>query len=70
VKYKRRKGYLQLKTPYVGNFIKAVYMAQFTQSVTILTTSKVPVLNSIELVRQMIDFFPLKEALAKVEKGY
>lgn len=66
---KKKKGYLQLKIPYIGNFIKSVYMAQFTQAVTLLTASKVPVLNSIELVRQMIDFFPLKEALAEVEKG-
>ncbi|MEP3208637.1 MAG: type II secretion system F family protein [Maribacter sp.] len=68
-RFKRKKGYLQLKMPYIGNFIKSVYMAQFTQAVTLLTASKVPVLNSIELVRQMIDFFPLKEALANVEKG-
>lgn len=64
--YKRRKDALLLKIPYVGNFVKAVYMAQFTQAVTLLTASKVPVLNSIELVAKMIDFVPLKEALAEV----
>lgn len=64
--YKRRKDALLLKIPYVGNFVKAVYMAQFTQAVTLLIASKVPVLNSIELVAKMIDFIPLKEALAQV----
>jgi len=66
--YKSHKDLLLLKIPYVGNFVKAVYMAQFTQAVTLLTASKVPVLNSIELVAKMIDFIPLKEALANVSK--
>ena len=63
--FKKKKGYLQLKIPYIGNFIKAVYMAQFTQAVTLLTASKVPVLNSIELVRQMIDFFSIERSIGK-----
>ncbi len=64
--FKKNKDRFLLKIPYVGNFIKAVYMAQFTQAVTLLTASKVPVLNSIELVERMIDFIPLKEALNQV----
>lgn len=66
--FKRKKDALLLKIPYVGNFIKAVHMAQFTQAVTLLTASKVPVLNSIDLVGRMIDFFPLKEALSRVSE--
>lgn len=65
--FKKRRDYLLLRLPYVGNFIKSVYLAQFTQAVTLLTSSKVPVLNSIELVGRMIDFYPLKDALATVE---
>ncbi len=65
--YKRKRDYLLLKLPYVGNFIKTVYLAQFTQAVTLLTSSKVPILNSIELVGRMIDFYPLKEVLDQVE---
>ncbi|WP_430909526.1 type II secretion system F family protein [Maribacter sp. 2-571] len=64
--YKRKRDRILLKIPYVGNFIRAVYMAQFTQAVTLLTASKVPVLNSIDLVTRMIDFYPLKQGLTKV----
>lgn len=66
--FKRRKDYLLLKLPYVGNFINSVYLAQFTQAVALLTSSKVPMLNSIQLVKKMIDFYPLNEALTHVEK--
>jgi len=67
-KYKRVKDSMLLKIPYVGKFVKAVYLSQFTQAVTLLTSSKVPVVNSIQLVKQMISFYPIQEALASVEQ--
>lgn len=66
--YKKHRDYLLLKLPYVGNFISTVYLAQFTQAVALLTSSKVPMLNSIQLVKKMIDFYPLNDALANIEK--
>jgi len=67
--FKQRKDKFLLKIPYIGSFISSVYLAQFTQAVALLTASKVPMLNSIQMVRKMIDFYPLNEALDKVEKG-
>ncbi|MEX0290070.1 MAG: type II secretion system F family protein [Flavobacteriaceae bacterium] len=66
--FNRRKDYMMLKIPFLGNFISAVYLAQFTQAVALLTSSKVPMLNSIQMVHKMVHFYPLNEALAKVEK--
>ncbi|SNR80535.1 type IV pilus assembly protein PilC [Maribacter sedimenticola] len=56
------------KIPYVGSFITSVYLAQFTQAVALLTASKVPMLNSIQLVNKMINFYTLNNALENVEK--
>lgn len=67
--YKKFKGNLLLKMPVIGPFVKNVYMAQFTQAVSLLTTSKVPIVNSIQLVKKMIDFYPLQEALNDVEQN-
>ncbi|RIV68267.1 type II secretion system F family protein [Flagellimonas aequoris] len=70
---KRRKDYLLLRVPYVGNFVRSVYLTQFTQAVALLTSSKVPMLNSVQMVKRMIDFVPLQDALstmeAKIMKG-
>lgn len=57
-----------LKTPIIGDFIKTVYLSQFTQAVALLTASKVPIVNSIQLVKQMIQFTPLQNALSEVEQ--
>lgn len=65
--YKKNLHSLLLKIPVFGPFLNKVYLAQFTQAVTLLTTSKVPILNSIQMVRKMIAFVPLQESLEKVE---
>lgn len=66
--YKKIKDSILLKIPYWGNFIKTVYLSQFTQAVSLLMASKVPMVHSIQLVKQMIAFYPLQEALEEVEK--
>ncbi|MDC6384643.1 type II secretion system F family protein [Flagellimonas taeanensis] len=64
---KRKKDYITLKLPYVGNFVRSIYLAQFTQAVALLTSSKVPLLNSIQMVKRMIRFYPLQDALDHME---
>lgn len=64
---KRKKDYVTLKLPYVGNFVRSIYLAQFTQAVALLTSSKVPLLNSIQMVKRMIRFYPLQDALDHME---
>ena len=70
---KRLQDKIVLKIPFIGSFVKTVYLAQFTKAMGLLTASKVPMLNGIELASQMIGFTPLKEALhetsAKILKG-
>jgi type IV pilus assembly protein PilC len=58
-----------MRVPILGAFITKVYLAQFTQAVALLTTAKVPLLNSIQMVKKMIRFVPLQEALDKVENS-
>lgn len=64
---KRKWDYFILKVPYFGNFLRLVYMAQFMQAVALLTTSKVPMLNSVQMAKKMLVFFPLQDALDTME---
>lgn len=68
-KYKKILHFSLIKIPIVGTFITKVYLAQFTQAVALLTTAKVPLLNSIQMVKKMIRFVPLQDALEKVENN-
>jgi type II secretory pathway component PulF len=67
--YRRMSHHFILKVPILGSFITKVYLAQFTQAVALLTTAKVPLLNSIQMVKKMIRFVPLQDALEKVENS-
>ncbi|GAA3774396.1 type II secretion system F family protein [Flavobacterium ginsengiterrae] len=67
--YKKTMHYFLVKIPVLGPFMTKVYLAQFTQAVTLLTTAKVPLLNSIQMVKKMIQFVPLQEALEQVENS-
>lgn len=67
-RFKKMKDKIIMNIPYVGNFVRTVYMSQFTQAVSLLTASKVPMVNSIQLVKRMIDFYPLQSALETVEE--
>ncbi|EDP71901.1 type II general secretion pathway (GSP) F protein [Flavobacteriales bacterium ALC-1] len=66
--YKKIKDKTISRIPFIGKFIKTVYLSQFTQAIALLTASKVPIVNSIKLVKKMIDFYPLTHALEKVEQ--
>jgi len=68
-KYKSVLHYMILKIPILGPFTKKVYLAQFTQALALLTTAKIPILNSIQMVRKMILFVPLQNALTQVENS-
>jgi type II secretory pathway component PulF len=67
--YKRFTHYFVLKIPVLGLFISKIYLAQFTQAISLLTTAKVPMLNSIQMVKKMIRFVPLQDALHLVEQN-
>ena len=65
--YKKYTTKILLKIPFVGELARKMYLGQFTQAVALLTTAKVPILNSIQLTKKMIDFYPLQIALTDVE---
>ncbi|AXT61376.1 type II secretion system F family protein [Aquimarina sp. AD10] len=61
--YRKFIGKMQLKIPILGNYFRKIYMAQFTQALSLLTSAKVPMVDSIDLVKNMINFYPLQEGL-------
>lgn len=69
VLYKRITTGVVLKIPFFGELIRKMYIAQFTQATALLTSAKIPILNSIQLTKKMIDYYPLQTALAEVEKS-
>lgn len=66
--YRAKKDAFLLRLPLIGPFIKVSNIARFTQAVSLLVSTKVSIVQSIHLAKEMIDFFPLEKDLEKVEQ--
>lgn len=65
--YQKYKSLLVLKTPVIGEFIRKVKIAQFTQAITLLTGAKIPLLNGLQLTKKMMGYYPLELAISIIE---
>lgn len=65
-----QKGFtgLILKIPFIGKLVKEIYITRFCQSMALLLVSKTSLVESIGLVRKMIAFYPIEQALDVIEK--
>jgi type IV pilus assembly protein PilC len=61
--YRKLIGNIMISIPVFGKLFKKIYLARFTQSMSLLMTSRTPLVRSIELVKEMINFYPIEEAL-------
>lgn len=68
VTFKKISSKIVLGTPLVGDIVKKIYLARFANTMRLLVSTNTPLLRSISLVRQMIDFYPIETSLKQVEK--
>jgi len=59
---------LLLRVPIVGDLVKKIYLARFANTMRLLVSTDTPLLRSIALVRQMINYYPIETSLLKVEQ--
>ncbi len=67
--FKRGKDQFLARFPVLGKFIRTVHLSQFAQAVSLLVSAKVPMVSSIQMVKKMVNFIPLQEALEDVENS-
>jgi type IV pilus assembly protein PilC len=66
--FRRIVSGLLLSLPGIKEVIKKVYIARFCQAMSLLISSRTPMLRSINLVRNMISFYPYEVALKQIEQ--
>lgn len=59
---------ITLKVPLINQLISKIYLARFCQTMKLLMTSKVVVNEALDLVSNMISFFPIEKALTELKK--
>jgi type IV pilus assembly protein PilC len=66
--FRKYTYYIVRSIPLIGTVLIKIQLARFCTSMALLTASKVPLVRAIQLVKQMITFYPLKESLQNIEK--
>ncbi|HTC00442.1 MAG TPA: type II secretion system F family protein [Ferruginibacter sp.] len=58
-----------IRIPLIGDIIRKIYLARFANTMELLIGSKIPMLQSIQLVKQMVGFYPIEKSLSEVEEN-
>jgi type IV pilus assembly protein PilC len=59
---------LLLRIPVIGEIVRKIYLSRFANTMSLLIGSRIPLIQSIQLVRQMLRFYPVQESLKAVEE--
>lgn len=58
-----------LRLPIFGGLMKKIYLARTCQSLSLLLGSRTPLVNSLQLVEEMIGFYPVEFALGNIRNS-
>jgi type IV pilus assembly protein PilC len=65
--YRKYTSAFFLKIPVVNKLIQKIYLARFCQSMKLLAGARVMINEALELVRNMIEYYPMEHALEMVK---
>lgn len=66
--YRNLTSKILLKTPIFGKLAQKVYLSRFCQSLNLLSSAQTPLVQSLELVENMIAFYPMELAIHAIRK--
>lgn len=58
---------LILRLPVVGSIVRKIYLSRLANTLSLLIESKIPIIQSIQLVRKMVRFYPIERSLEEAE---
>lgn len=66
--FRKYGAQLILKTPIMKDMISKIYLARFCQSMNLLISAKTPLITAIDLVKKMVDFYPIENSLTIIRE--
>lgn len=67
--FRKMSSTVLLRMPVVGSIIRKIYLTRFANTMALLLGSKIPMLQCIQLTRQMVSFYPIEQSLIIVEQN-
>ena len=66
--YRKMSSSIAMRIPVFGPLIRKIYLARMCQSLSLLLASRTPLVSALELVEEMIDFYPIESAIRAVKE--
>lgn len=66
--YRNFSSTITLKIPFLGSLIRTIYLARFCQTLSLLLGSKLPLLESLDLIKKIIGYYPLESTIDFIKK--
>jgi type IV pilus assembly protein PilC len=67
--YQRYISQIQIMLPFIGQLIRQIHLTRFFIAMELLTGANTPLVKALQLVKEMIAFYPLKRAVSDIESG-
>jgi type IV pilus assembly protein PilC len=65
--FRRYSSKAILRIPVFGELIRKIYLARFSQSLSLLLRSRVSIIRSLDLVKNMITFYPVEQSIEPIK---
>lgn len=66
--YRKWSSTILLRIPVAGEIVSKIHLARFANTMRLLVSTNTPLLQAIQLVRQMSDFYPIEQSLLRTEE--
>lgn len=64
--FRKISSRLILRIPYFNSYIVKIYLSRFANTLSMLMSAKIPLIQSLELAEKMIRFYPLENSLMHI----
>lgn len=66
--YRKWSSTFILKIPVVSEIVRKIHLARFANTMRLLMSTNTPLLQAIQLIQQMSDFYPIQQSLVATEQ--
>ena len=67
--WRRVSSRVAMRIPFFGEIIRSAQLAKFSSAMYLLISSRHPLVQSISLVKDMVNFYPIEESLSQAEQS-
>lgn len=66
--FRNASAQVVLRMPIFGKLMRKIYLARTCQSLSLLLSARTPLVTSLDLVKDMIGFYPVEHALSEIKQ--